>query len=281
PTALPAPAPSAPLPGTAVEITTTADDGTPLHAWLCLPEGASPEHPAPLMVWIHGGPLGSANDWAWRWNPWLMVARGYAVVQPDFALSTGYGLDFVRRGWGRWGAEPYTDLMALTEAAAAREDVDGARAAAMGGSFGGYLANWVAGHTDRFAGIVTHASLWALDQFGPTTDGYDYWRRELTAQMALENSPHRFVDAITTPMLVIHGDKDYRVPIGEGLRLWAELCERFQAPGEESPHKFLYFPSENHWVLTPNHAKLWYATVFAFLDTTVHGRPWQVPALLR
>ncbi len=281
PVPLLAPAASAPLPGTAVEITTTADDGTPLHAWLCLPEGASAQQPAPLMVWIHGGPLGSANDWAWRWNPWLMVARGYAVVQPDFSLSTGYGLDFVRRGWGRWGAEPYTDLMALTEAAAAREDVDGARAAAMGGSFGGYLANWVAGHTDRFAGIVTHASLWALDQFGPTTDGYDYWRRELTAQMASENSPHGFVDAITTPMLVIHGDQDYRVPIGEGLRLWAELCERFQAPGVEMPHKFLYFPSENHWVLTPNHAKLWYSTVFAFLDATVHGRPWQVPELLR
>ena len=103
----------------------------------------------------------------------------------------------------------------------------------------------------------------------------------MTVEMALENSPHRFVEQIATPMLVVHGDHDYRVPIGEGLRLWAELCERFQGMGEPMPHKFLYFPDENHWVLTPNHAKLWYATVFAFLEHTVHGHPWVVPALLR
>lgn len=280
PVPLPGPAPSVALPGRLAEVTATAADGTALRAWLCLPEGAAVGAPAPLLVWIHGGPLGSWNAWSWRWNPWLAAARGYAVLLPDPALSTGYGQRLIERGWGRWGAEPYTDLMTLTDAAQARDDVDAARTAAMGGSFGGYMANWVAGHTDRFAGIVTHASLWALDQFGPTTDAAYYWRREMTAEMALANSPHRFVDRIRTPMLVIHGDKDYRVPIGEGLRLWAELAER-SAPDGSMPHKFLYFPDENHWVLTPQHAKVWYATVFAFLDSTVHGRPWQVPELLR
>ena len=97
----------------------------------------------------------------------------------------------------------------------------------MGGSFGGYMANWIAGHTDRFRAIVTHASLWALDQFGPTTDDAGYWRREMTPEMTREHSPHRFADEIRTPMLVVHGDKDYRVPIGEGLRLWWDLL----APG--------------------------------------------------
>ena len=281
PTSLLGPAEPLALPGTATELVATAADGTPIHSWLCLPEGASAQNPAPLVVWIHGGPLGSADGWSWRWNPWLLVARGYAVLQPDFALSTGYGRAFVQRGWGRWGAEPYTDLLAAVDATEALPEIDASRTAAMGGSFGGYLANWTAGHTDRFKGIVTHASLWALDQFGPTTDAYDYWRREMTAEMALANSPHRFVDQIRTPLLVIHGDRDYRVPIGEGLRLWAELCERFQGMGEPMPHKFLYFPDENHWVLTPNHAKLWYATVFAFLEHTVHGHPWVVPALLR
>lgn len=281
PTFLPSPVPAPRLPGRIERVEATAEDGTPVGGWLCLPATASAQDPAPLLVWIHGGPLGSANGWAWRWNPWLMVARGYAVVQPDFALSTGYGREFVRRGWGRWGAEPYTDLMAVTDETVRRSDVDADLVAAMGGSFGGYLANWVAGHTDRFRGIVTHASLWALDQFGPTTDAYHYWRRELTPAMADANSPHRFVDRIRTPLLVIHGDKDYRVPIGEGLRLWAELSERFQTADGGNPHKFLYFPDENHWVLTPNHAKLWYATVFAFLDTTVLGRPWVVPDLLR
>ncbi|GAB3999531.1 S9 family peptidase [Nocardioides marmoraquaticus] len=269
------------LPGTLVDVEATADDGQRVRSWLCLPEGASAESPAPLLLWIHGGPLGSWNAWSWRWNPWLAVARGYAVLLPDPALSTGYGLDFVARGWGAWGAAPYTDLMAATDAAVARDDVDETRTAAMGGSFGGYMANWVAGHTDRFDAIVTHASLWALDQFGPTTDAPWYWRREMTDAMALENSPHRFVDRITSPVLVIHGDKDYRVPIGEALRLWTELAERSEAEDGTVPHKFLYFPDENHWVLTPNHAKVWYSTVLAFLAHHVLGEEWETPDLLR
>src|SRR6185436_8479912 len=97
---------------------------------------------------------------------------------------------------------------------------DADRSAAMGGSFGGYMANWVAGHTDRFAAIVTHASLWVLDQAMTTSDFSHYSVREMTEEMMEANSPHRFADAIITPMLVIHGDKDYRVPIGEALRLW-------------------------------------------------------------
>ena len=270
-----------PLPGTLTEVTATAEDGTPLRAWLVLPQGAREHVPAPLLLWVHGGPLHSWNAWSWRWNPWIMAARGYAVLLPDPALSTGYGREFVRRGWGRWGQAPFTDLMRITDAAEARPEIDADRTAAMGGSFGGYMANWIAGHTDRFRGIVTHASLWALDQFAPTTDAYYYWRREMTPEMGLENSPHRFVDEIRTPMLVIHGDKDYRVPIGEGLRLWAELAERQAADAEDMPHKFLYFPDENHWVLKPQHAKLWYQVVEAFLDTTVHGKDWQVPDLLR
>src|SRR5262245_34919019 len=104
--------------------------------------------------------------------------------------------------------------MAVTNAACADERVDATRTAAMGGSFGGYMANWIAGHTDRFDAIVTHASLWALDQFGSTTDASHYWLREMNRDMATANSPRRFVKEIRTPMLVIHGNKDYRVPIG-------------------------------------------------------------------
>jgi dipeptidyl aminopeptidase/acylaminoacyl peptidase len=203
-----------------------------------------------------------------------MAARGYAVLLPDPALSTGYGQDFVQRGWGAWGAAPYTDLMAITDATVERADVDETRTAAMGGSFGGYMANWVAGHTDRFRAIVTHASLWALDQFGPTTDHSFYWEREMTPEMALANSPHLSVEKIVTPMLVVHGDKDYRVPIGEGLRLWYELLSRSALAADENgetPHRFLYFPDENHWVLSPQHAKVWYQVVDAFLAEHVLG----------
>ncbi|GAA1831224.1 prolyl oligopeptidase family serine peptidase [Pseudonocardia ailaonensis] len=310
PTLLPGPADAPLLPGTLTEVTATAEDGSPLRAWLVLPDtsgpgptvgsasspsaptvgsASSPSAPtvgsasstsAPLLLWVHGGPLGSWNAWQWRWNPWLMAARGYAVLLPDPALSTGYGQDFVQRGWGAWGGPPYTDLLALTDAAEALPEIDATRTAAMGGSFGGYMANWIAGHTDRFRAIVTHASLWALDQFGPTTDFADYWLTEMTAEMAEANSPHRHADAITTPMLVIHGDKDYRVPIGEALRLWWDLQYRVADPAD-NPHRFLYFPDENHWVLTPQHSALWYETVQAFLAHHVLGEEWETPDLLR
>jgi dipeptidyl aminopeptidase/acylaminoacyl peptidase len=278
PVPLPGPAEPPLVPGTLTEVTATAADGTPLRAWLALPHV---EDPAPLLLWIHGGPLGSWNAWQWRWNPWLMAARGYAVLLPDPALSTGYGRGFVGRGWGAWGDAPYTDLLALTDAAVAHPGIDADAVAAMGGSFGGYMANWVAGHTDRFRAIVTHASLWALDGFGRTTDEPAYWRREMTAEMAARHSPHRHVEAITTPMLVVHGDKDHRVPIGEALALWWDLVAAWDGDPADLPHRFLYFPGENHWILTPQHAVLWYETVFAFLDHHVRGRDWVVPDLLR
>ena len=268
------------LPGELTELTAAASDGTPIRSWLTLPDG---DDPAPLVLWIHGGPLGSWNAWHWRWNPWLLTAKGYAVLMPDPALSTGYGQDFIQRGWGAWGFAPYTDLMAATDAACAHPRVDETRTAAMGGSFGGYMANWIAGHTDRFDAIVTHASLWALDQFGHTTDGAYWWAREMTTEMAEANSPHRHVGEIRTPMLVIHGDKDYRVPIGEGLRLWYELLTESALPAADdgtSPHEYLYFPTEGHWVLAPQHAKVWYQVVTAFLGRHVLGEQSKPPEIL-
>ncbi len=282
-TPLPGPAPLPELPGRLEEVRCTAADGTPLRAWLALPATAGAERPAPLLLWIHGGPLGSWNAWSWRWNPWLLVAAGYAVLLPDPALSTGYGQEFVQRGWGAWGAAPFTDLMDVTDAVLARDDVDGDRTAAMGGSFGGYMANWVAGHTDRFRAIVSHAGLWALDQFGATTDAAYYWQREMTEQMAAANSPHTAVGAITTPMLVVHGDKDYRVPVGEALRLWYQLLSSSAGATDDegrTPHRFLYFPDENHWVLSPRNATVWYGTVLAFLAEHVLGEPVPYPRLL-
>ncbi|WP_130012234.1 prolyl oligopeptidase family serine peptidase [Serinicoccus sediminis] len=273
-TPLPGPAERPQVPGRLEEVETTAEDGSRVRAWLALPEGEPDAAGHPLLLWIHGGPLGSWNAWTWRWNPWLMTAQGYAVLLPDPALSTGYGQEFVQRGWGAWGDAPYTDLMAVTDATVGRPDIDADRTAAMGGSFGGYMANWVAGHTDRFKAVVTHASLWALDGFGPTTDAAYYWRREMTPEMSAAHSPHRFVDQIVTPVLVIHGDKDYRVPIGEGLRLWYELLSQSGLPQAEdgtTPHRFLYFPQENHWIMSPQHARVWYSVVSAFLAEHVLG----------
>jgi len=279
---LPSPTGQVQVPGRLTEVEATADDGAVIRGWLALPAAASEHQPAPLLLWVHGGPRMSWNSWSWRWNPWLMAARGYAVLLPDPGLSTGYGHDFVARGHGDWGARPFADLMAITDATAARPDVDAARMAAMGGSYGGYMANWIAGHTGRFNAIVSHAGLWALDQMFGTTDLPAYWRRlfgdPLTRpERYRASSPHHHAAGIGTPMLVIHGDKDYRVPVSEALRLWAELTTR---PGGAPDMKFLYFPDENHWILSPGHAVVWYQVVLAFLATHVLGEPWQRPDLL-
>jgi dipeptidyl aminopeptidase/acylaminoacyl peptidase len=267
------------VPGTVERVDTTAADGTTVEGWLVRPAGMSDSAPAPLLLWIHGGPLSSWNSWSWRWNPWLMAAKGYAVLLPDPAFSTGYGAKMIQRGWGQWGGAPFTDLMSITDAVVARPDIDETRTAAMGGSYGGYMANWVAGHTDRFRCIVTHASLWALDQFEGTTDAPGYWVKEFGGlterpERYAEWSPHHFLDDIRTPMLVIHGDKDYRVPISEALRLWWDLRRK----GVDSA--YLYFPDEGHWILKPGNARVWYETVWSWLAKYVHGAEWQQPELL-
>jgi dipeptidyl aminopeptidase/acylaminoacyl peptidase len=277
----PLPTPGLPLrlPGTVTEVTAKAHDGVDLRAWLVLPDGASGERPAPLLLWVHGGPLSSFNAWSWRWCPQLLAERGYAVLMPDPALSTGYGRAFVQRAWGAWGDRAFTDLMAITDSALQRPDLDGSRSAAMGGSFGGYMVNWIAGHTDRFKAIVSHAGLWALDQFHGSTDTGTSWEHEMGDPYRdpgrwMENSPSRHVAAIRTPMLVTHGMKDYRVPVSEALRLWTDL-QRHGVPG-----KLLLFPDENHWVLKPGNVRVWYETVLAFLDQHVLGKEWRAPELL-
>jgi len=267
------------VPGAAERLTATAADGTTVESWLIRPPGASAAEPAPVVLFIHGGPIGSWNAWHWRWNPHLLAERGYAVLLPDPGISTGYGQAFVDRGWGRWGEEPYTDLLAALDNALERPDLDHTRTAVMGGSFGGYMANWVAGHTDRFKAIVTHASLWELRGFHGTTDHGPSWETEfgdpyLDPSRYEAASPHRFVDRIRTPMLVIHGELDHRVPISEALRLWTDLRRH------DVPSRFLYFPDENHWVLKPQNARLWYGSVLAFLDEQVLGLPWVRPELV-
>ena len=316
PVPLPSPAGDDPT-GTRVErVTATAPDGAEVGSWLVLPvaggnpsdaggqsdaevadapggaatagqvadapgqvaDAASSEQ-LPLVVLLHGGPLGSWNAWHWRWNPHVWAAQGYAVLLPDPALSTGYGRAWIERGWGRWGQAPYTDVMAAVEHVAARPDIDADRVAAGGGSFGGYLANWIAGQTDRFRAIVTHASLWSLPGFHGTTDFGLFWEREfgdpyLDPARYLDSSPHLHVGRITTPMLVIHGELDVRVPISEGVTLWTDLVRHGVAA------RFLYFPDEHHWVLKPQHARLWYETVLAFLDEHLRERAFERPELL-
>jgi dipeptidyl aminopeptidase/acylaminoacyl peptidase len=282
PVVLPTPAPVPAPPGRLAEVATEVDGAT-VRGWLCLPPDG--EDPAPLMLWIHGGPFSSFNAWSWRWNPWVAVARGWAVLLPDPALSTGYGPDFIARAWPHRAGRVWADLEALLDAVVKRSDVDGDRTACLGGSFGGYMANWVAGHTDRFGAIVTHSGTWALDQKNDTADVAHNWlawfgRPTDHPDWYAENSPHRFADRISTPMLITHGNKDYRVPVSEALRLWWDLVSRWDGDPDELPHRFLNFTGENHWILSPANSEIWYETVLGFCGQHVLRRPWTAPELL-
>ncbi|MGE0791223.1 MAG: prolyl oligopeptidase family serine peptidase [Sandaracinaceae bacterium] len=239
-----------------------ASDGATVDVRLALPPGPGPH---PLLLWIHGGPIGSFGDgWHWRWNVQTMVDAGYAVALPNARGSTGYGYDFVNGIWGnRWGEQCFDDLMRVTDALAAHPAIDGARMVAMGGSFGGYMSNWIGTQTERFAAIVTHASIYDMRAFYGATDHPAYfglhnastpWSGDIDLY-----SPHKHMASWKTPTLVLHGEKDYRVPISEALALF----EGLQKHGVDS--ELVVFPDENHWILKPRNVRAWYGAVLDFL----------------
>ena len=222
----------------------------------------------PTLLWIHGGPIGmTADAWHWRWNPMLAVAQGYAVVQPNPRGSTGFGQPFVQGIWGNvWGDQCYKDLMAVTDAVAARPDVDPNRMMAMGGSFGGYMTNWIGTQTQRFKCLITHACVTTMAQFTGTTDHPAWWYLEMGGEDPYGDpaaydryAPIRHIKQWKTPALIIHGEKDYRCPIGEGLNLF----EALQYHGV--PSELLVFPDENHWIMKPRNIVVWYDTVLGFI----------------
>lgn len=272
---LPAPGSVDSLPGT-LEWVETEVDGVRVGGWLCQPPVASADDPAPVMLWIHGGPHGSYNAWSWRWCPWLAVARGYAVLMPDPAMSTGYGHAGLNRGWPRLPDVVFGECEALLDLVLRRDELDADRTAVLGASFGGFMTNWIAGHTDRFDAVVTHAGLWALDQQHRTTDAASSKMRVHGHEDDLPDwyraySPHHSAATITTPVLITHGNRDYRVPVSEALRMWWDLVSAWDGDPQTMPHRFLQLTSENHWVLTPSNARVWNAAVLAFCDQHVLG----------
>lgn len=239
--------------------------GEAVQAFVVLPPQGEAGRPLPLLQVVHGGPHGVSGDaFGFRWNPHLFAAPGYAVMQVNFQGSTGWGNDFAQRIQGAWGERPFEDVMKGTDALLATGLVDPARMALAGGSYGGYMAAWVAAHTDRFRCIINHAGVydtlahWSCDVTqgrhkafgGQPWDGLpaiDRW------------NPARFTQGMTTPMLVIHGDKDYRVPGTQGLACYNVL----KAKGV--PARLVYFPDEGHWILKPKNSLLWYREVHAWL----------------
>ena len=222
----------------------------------------------PVKFLIHGGPQGAwGDDWSYRWNPELFAANGYVVIMINFHGSTGYGQKFIDAINGDWGGAPFEDLMkGLDYAEEHYGFIDKDRECALGASYGGYMANWVLGHTDRFKCIVTHDGMFnAESAWGDTEElwfndwefkGTPYDNRELYRKW----SPHEYAKNFKTPTLVIHGQKDYRLDVSQGFDLFTTL----QMEGVLS--EMLYFPDEGHWVLKPQNSQLWYKTVNDWVD---------------
>ncbi|MGO9402000.1 MAG: prolyl oligopeptidase family serine peptidase [Terriglobales bacterium] len=238
-----------------------------VQGFLVKPPNFDPSKKYPVKFLIHGGPQGAwGDDWSYRWNPELF-ANGYVVVMINFHGSTGYGQKFIDSINGDWGGAPFEDLMkGLDYAEKTYPFIDKDRECALGASFGGYMANWVLGHTDRFKCIVSHDGTFNNESDWGTTEelwfnewefhGTPYTNRELYRKW----SPHLFAANFKTPTLVIHGQLDYRLDVSEGFQLFTTL-QRLGVPS-----KMLYFPDEGHWVLKPQNSQLWYKTVNDWVD---------------
>ena len=223
----------------------------------------------PVAFLVHGGPQGSmANTWHWRWNAQTFAGAGYAVVMIDFHGSTGYGQAFTDSISGDWGGKPLEDLkLGLAAALKQYPWLDGDHVCALGGSYGGYMMNWIAGQwPDRFKCIVTHDGIFDNRSMYYSTE--ELWFPEWEnggpeyANPAgyAKHNPIDYVDKWKTPTLVIHGQLDYRVPYAQGLSVYTALQRR------GIPSELLYFPDENHWVLKPANSIQWYDTVIGWLN---------------
>ena len=258
----------------------TAADGTKLQGFLIRPPGFDAAKKYPVKFLIHGGPQGAwGDDWSYRWNAELFAANGYVVVMINPRGSTGYGQAIVEGVSGDWGGKPFTDLMTgLDYAEQHYPFIDKNRECALGASYGGFMANWILGHTDRFKCIVSHDGMFnAESAFGTTEEDWfnicefktpgsqgghpwDYYGKPDSENPFRKFSPSTYAKNFKTPTLVVHGQLDYRLDLSEGLQLFDTL----QLEGV--PSKMLYFPDEGHWVLKPQNSQLWYKTVNDWVD---------------
>ena len=259
------------------DVTWEGAGGTRVHGFLTKPANFAAAKKYPLIVLIHGGPQGAWSDsWSYRWNPQLFAAAGYVVFSPNPRGSFGYGQKFVDEISGDWGGKAYVDIMNGVAYVASLPFVDRDRIGAAGGSYGGYMVNWIEGHNNdprvKFKALVSHAGVYNLTSMYGATEELWFVEWELKGmpwtnpEMYAKWSPHNFVKEFKTPCLVIHGELDYRVPVGEGLQLFTAL----QRQGVES--KLLVYPDEGHWVLKPQNSELWYNTVLDWFDSHLKNK---------
>jgi dipeptidyl aminopeptidase/acylaminoacyl peptidase len=246
-------------------------DGSRVQSFVVKPAGFQAGRKYPVLLLIHGGPQGNwGHSWTYRWNAQVFAAAGYVVVMPNPRGSTGYGQKFVDEINGDWGGRPYEDIMAVCDAIPARLPyADTNRMAAAGGSYGGYMVDWLLGHTQRFKALIAHAGVYDLpSEFGTTEElWFPLWEMGGTPWDKPDDyrkwSPSTYVKEFKTPTLVIHGELDFRVPFGQGLQLFTALQM------QKVPSRLLLYPDEGHWVLKPQNSLLWYKTFIDWVDSWV------------
>jgi len=237
--------------------------GDSVQAFVVRPPGFEPGKKYPVLLLIHGGPQGAwLDNWHGRWNYQMFAAGGTGLVIVNPRGSSGYGQRFVDEVSRDWGGKVVTDLMNGLDAALARNAwMDSSRVGAAGGSYGGYMTNWLAGHSTRFKAFATHAGVFNLENmYGATEElwfpeweyGGPYWKDSTTLAHYRQYSPHLSAGKFRTPMLVLHGEQDYRVPYYEGVSLFSAL----QRQGV--PSRLVIFPDEGHWIAKPQNQRLWW-----------------------
>lgn len=248
------------------KITVDSTDGTKIESYLAKPPGFDPSQKYPVVFLIHGGPEGDwGESWSYRWNPQVFAGAGYVVVMPNPRGSIGYGQAFTDAVNGDWGGRPYDDIMATVDNVSNLPYVDKDRMAAAGASYGGYMIDWMLGHTDRFKALVTHAGVYDLRSEAGSTEELWFVKQEFQGfpwenpEMYEKYSPSLFAKNFKTPTLVTHGEMDYRIPISQAQQLFTALQE------QKIPSKLVQFPDEGHWILKPQNSEFWYRTVLDWL----------------
>ncbi len=251
------------------EFWVNSTDGTRVHSFIVKPYGFREGQKYPVVFLIHGGPQGFwGHAWTYRWNSQIFAAAGYVVVMPNPRGSTGYGQKFVDEINNDWGGRAYDDIMAVADHVAANVPYgDSSKMTAAGASYGGYMIDWILGHTQRFKALVSHDGVYDMpSEFGATEElWFPIWEMGGTPWDKPEEyarwSPSHYVKDFRTPTLVVHGEQDFRVPYTQGLQLFTALQM------QKVPSKLLLFPDEGHWVLKPQNSILWYKTVLDWLDS--------------
>jgi len=259
--------------GKTEDVSFAGADGKLVQAYITYPPNFDPTKKWPLLNVLHGGPHSYSGDsFSYRWNSQVFAAAGYVVIQPNFHGSTSFGQAFAESIHGEHPLKPFMDSEAAVDYMLSRGFIDSTRLAAAGGSYGGYLVSWIAGHTDRYKALINHAGVYNLmGQFASdatTHRVHAYGGSPWSGLDVMQQwNPALFADKFVTPMLIMHGEQDYRVPVTQGLEIYGVY------KGKGLDARLVYFPNENHWILKPNNSIFWFNEFTSWLQRYVPAGP--------